>query len=201
MPGEDTDIDSKEYMDAYEKARAAFKDYVSGDKAIQRVDGNPCDLDRLAWLEHRRWAAFLRTQGFRHSDAYETYSGPVIRSTDECKSDDDVVGMHKRGAHKQMIAKLHPCLVECDPFGIKCSEFGSDEKPEEYPNNKPRKLIGSDKKMMEPANKDLLDELTYTLCEKHYIPGDFKVNDYPWKDIDAMKTKDGKSKENRRKKK
>lgn len=47
----------------------------------------------LAWLEHRRWAAYTRTMGFRSTDAMERY-------------------YLAENGHKNMSLKLHPCLVE-----------------------------------------------------------------------------------------
>jgi len=55
---------------------------------------------RLAWLEHRRWCAFLRTKGFQKTDAYETY-------------------FYATGSYKHMSLKLHPCLRECDDRGMR----------------------------------------------------------------------------------
>ncbi len=55
------------------------------------------DLERkkhcLAWLEHRRWCAFIRTLGFRHTTALEQ-------------------NWQQWRSHKNMPLKLHPCLVE-----------------------------------------------------------------------------------------
>lgn len=48
----------------------------------------------LAWLEHRRWNAFIRTQGFQHTNEF--------RKNFQLNGKD----------HKNMELKLHPCLVE-----------------------------------------------------------------------------------------
>lgn len=48
----------------------------------------------LAWLEHRRWNAFTRTMGFRHTSEYKKNF------------------MLNGKNHKNMDLKLHPCLVE-----------------------------------------------------------------------------------------
>ena len=74
----------------------------------------------LAWLEHRRWNAFTRVKGFRHTDKYDIYAK-------------DGVG----GSYKQMELKLHPCLVECDKKGIRKTADGkyatlSDEKRDDF---------------------------------------------------------------------
>lgn len=47
----------------------------------------------LAWLEHRRWCAFTRTMGYRHTSALKQ-------------------NLTRFGKHKNMPMKLHPCLVE-----------------------------------------------------------------------------------------
>lgn len=50
----------------------------------------------LAWLEHRRWCAFTRTMGYQTTDAIER----------------NVKLSNGRPDYKNMILKLHPCLVE-----------------------------------------------------------------------------------------
>lgn len=54
------------------------------------------EYDTLAWLEHRRWNAFLRSQGFSFPDwsIFERYSNEIK-------------------THKNIRLKYHPCLVEC----------------------------------------------------------------------------------------
>ncbi|MBQ8697223.1 MAG: hypothetical protein IJ519_05830 [Clostridia bacterium] len=52
--------------------------------------------DRLAWLEHRRWNAFLRTEGYCSSDKYAVYH----QASD---------------SYKHMELRLHPCILECSP--------------------------------------------------------------------------------------
>lgn len=64
-----------------------------------RIDGKLAD--RMAWLEHRRWCAFMRTQGFRC---------PTL--------DQEEAYIAKTGSHKSLSLKLHPCLVECSERGI-----------------------------------------------------------------------------------
>ena len=64
----------------------------------------------LAWLEHRRWAAYTRTMGFRSTDAMEQY-------------------YLAENGHKNMSLKLHPCLVEARPpaAGTKRTYVYTDE--------------------------------------------------------------------------
>lgn len=68
-------------------------------------------MNLLAWLEHRRWNAFMRVKGFRHTDSYDAYGAPGVK-----------------GAHKQLDLKLHPCLVECDKLGIRAELFQGKDK-------------------------------------------------------------------------
>ena len=62
---------------------------------------------RLAWLEHRRWIAFLRTRGFRcpTPEQEKMYIGwlPVNPKGENIN----------KGKHKNLSLKLHPCMVEC----------------------------------------------------------------------------------------
>ena len=50
----------------------------------------------LAWLEHRRWCAFTRTMGYQTTDAIKR----------------NVELSNGRPDYKNMLLKLHPCLVE-----------------------------------------------------------------------------------------
>lgn len=72
------------------------------------VDIERYTMHDLAWLEHRRWNAFLRSSGFRVTDLYPFYYA-------------------KTGSHKYPDLKLHPCLVECDMLGAraKLDRYGS----------------------------------------------------------------------------
>lgn len=53
---------------------------------------------QLAWLEHRRWNAFLRAQGFTCADD---------------KMHEAIFRLGEKDLHKNLRLKLHPCLVEC----------------------------------------------------------------------------------------
>ncbi len=87
------------------------------------------DENCLQWLEHRRWNAFLRTMGYRYTKDYNVY-------------------LEYTHGHKQMEAKLHPCLVECNKNGIHgeindmgdvvshISHFVSQEQAEKIEENK-----------------------------------------------------------------
>lgn len=145
------DSKSPAYRDAAEQA---YQTYL-------RMLRTPADekqmelLHRMAWLEHRRWNAFTRVKGFRCTTHCETYA---------------IAG--RRGAHKQMELKLHPCLVECDEKGIRAA-LGADGKVVENTRFK----------SIRESAPDLLDELTVQLYEKGIIGYDFKQFDYPADDL------------------
>lgn len=105
-------------------------------------------LHRLAWLEHRRWNAFLRACGFRCPREYEHYK-PVSHS------------------YKFIDLKLHPCIVECSTHGI-LAEFD-----EGYKVNRSTCLQYKDS-----SRYDHLDRLSYDLKEKGWNDYDFKQYDY-----------------------
>ncbi len=141
----------EDYLTAIERAKNNFKHMVSGQ------DRWPDDFKRiellhnLAWMEHRRWNAFTRIKGFRHTDAYDAYA--VTGAT---------------GSYKQMDTKLHPCLVECDNNGIRVL---SDSN---------RNIgIGPIFLRSDDAEMDFLDRLSYDLRDKEYNDYDFKLYDYP----------------------
>ena len=86
---------------------------------ISKDSDNHSNLHKLAWLEHRRWNAFMRTCGF-------TYV-----SVDDMKQYYNIDSFeHKLKDHKMLPLKLHPCLVECSDKGIfiKLNEKGIAEE-------------------------------------------------------------------------
>lgn len=96
------------------------------------------NTDRLRWLEHRRWCAFLRTEGFRTPPGLAEKLAQVSKLSQE---DLDALSKYIRNleknadletritavsalelkdwqrlrlySHKDVPARLHPCLVEC----------------------------------------------------------------------------------------
>ena len=72
---------------------------------------------RLTWLEHRRWNAFLRVQGFRAPpglvSALCRLEQHGMEAVDESK-----LGMY---AYKNVPDRLHPCLVESRMDDSVCS--------------------------------------------------------------------------------
>ena len=167
----------QKYIDEFHKQAAKSKGRFKKKDKIQEknlnVNREPTnDENRLQWLEHRRWNAFLRTMGYQHTDCYETY-------------------LEYTHGHKQMEAKLHPCLVECNMDGIygiindagnvtsHISEYVNQEKNAEKEVNK-QKL----EKEKEEARRK---ELAAIKCRlKRYI----KKKKYEIKaKIDKLKTK------------
>lgn len=64
--------------------------------------------EQLAWMEHRRWNAFVRTEGFRRPPNLEE----SLRELEEghCAADRKQLELC---AYKNVPARLHPNLVEC----------------------------------------------------------------------------------------
>ena len=73
--------------------------------------------NELAWLEHRRWNAFMRTRGFRKPSLSEEQG--YISELPDCP----VTSVENQSKHKSISLKLHPCIVECDKNGIKEDVF------------------------------------------------------------------------------
>ena len=98
-------------------------------------------VERLRWLEHRRWCAFLRAEGFSAPlglerqleraamipeadlDALRRYiSGEAVDIDALTASIEEASGLRLSDwrrlrvySHKDVPARLHPCLVECLP--------------------------------------------------------------------------------------
>lgn len=149
-------IENAAYNEAKRAAREIYIQNVKGRAEISGEDEKAKRiqlLHRMAWLEHRRWNAFTRVMGFRHSDDYAIYA-------------------KQTGSYKNMELRLHPCLVECDEAGIRAV---MDEK-----GNVDEKTIFT---CEERSKLDLLDELSYDLLAGGYNSYDFKIYDYPKYDV------------------
>lgn len=72
---------------------------VSGLKDLQQKK------DEISWIEHRRWNAFMRTQGFRSATREQ-----MERFWKDC------------GEHKDLRRKLHICLVESRAWSTHIAE-------------------------------------------------------------------------------
>ncbi len=70
-------------------------------------------VDRLTWLEHRRWCAFTRTQGFTCPTRQQLES----------------YAFQNGNSHKNVALKLHACLVECDTLGTREIPWDTKELP------------------------------------------------------------------------
>ena len=136
-----------------EMQKAAAEDYQ---KKIHGKEHDVALLHRLAWLEHRRWNAFLRICGFRHTNKYLEY-------------------YDKLGTHKNLDLRLHPCLVECDELGMR-AEF--DENGVVI-DETAFKAKSEDLDLLD----DLSYELKEFLEKKKKYYYDFKYFDYPYEDI------------------
>lgn len=86
-------------------AEAFQRDRTDWAEALQN---DPALVERLSWLEHRRWNAFMRTQGFRRPPRLEE----TLRRFAEGCCDDRDEGALAPYAYKTVPARLHPDLVE-----------------------------------------------------------------------------------------
>lgn len=75
------------------------------------IPQNAADNEKRAvWLEHRRWNAYMRSEGYRCHTARELNDFALERS-----DAGEITGF----AHKNVDLKLHACLVEAEPSEIK----------------------------------------------------------------------------------
>ena len=136
--------------------------FITMDPADKKLGNGRTKMElvhSLAWLEHRRWCAFLRIKGFRRPD--ET------KKQDFAQYYFKYLPEHSGSDHKFISLKLHPCLVECSKQGIN-AEFGKygfvyDHTEFSSVNAKP----------------DLLDSLSLKRHELNSKSEDFKRWDYP----------------------
>jgi len=119
---------------------------------------------RLAWLEHRRWNAFLRAQGF--SRPFSTLAD-IQAALKELNTES---GPDRLFAYKDVSLRLHPCLVECDTTGVGPSGNIVQEKD--------GKLFLSwnegDKKANGESSYDLLDLISLLRTDRELIKNDRK---------------------------
>lgn len=143
------------YLKSIEVFLDEFERVASGKIDLDKVDARKQInlLNRMAWLEHRRWNAFTRVKGFRCTSNYDKYSNP-----------------EESGSYKQMELKLHPCLVECDEKGLR-----GNDPIDARGNIDTTKLL----KCTQRDDFDLLDDLSYDLYDKLLNSNDFKQYDYP----------------------
>ena len=87
----------------------------------------------MAWLEHRRWNAYMRTKGFRSTALNAKYFYKKITVSDTAgQMETHYHGHDKKKGHKYPELRLHPCLVECDRLGIKGGVFDANGEPDSH---------------------------------------------------------------------
>ncbi len=146
------------YVQAVEEALSRYREIATGN--ITFADDREAEnhlnlLHKMAWLEHRRWNAFTRVKGFRHTADYAVYAQEGVI-----------------GSYKHMELKLHPCLVECDQKGIRAVMRPTGEIDESTVFQREDR-----------SDFDLIDDLSYDLHDKHFNNYDFKQYDYPSADF------------------
>ena len=137
----------------------------------------PCFAEQkelLAWLEHRRWCAYTRAEGYR-------YTAEVIKNLDL-----------KGKSHKNMSLKLHPCLVEAErPVG---KTYRHPKVISVFESKKTNEDVKKELDALEDEPLDRLDRLSCLMCRekltRHIKAGDFKEYDRPAFDFDGYKLQD-----------
>ena len=163
-------------IDAYEQQKLGYwNNYVNEIVHASREKKTEL-LHSLAWLEHRRWNAYLRARGF---------CGPCVSKENGRELDaQGTLDYMKRflsinNTQKNLELKLHLCLVECSRKGL-LAEFDAHGKPSEYAVWN----ISSDEDYI-AVHPDLLDELAIIMSNEAYKPHakvprkEFKCYDYP----------------------
>lgn len=145
-----------------QKGIGAYKAFVFSEEKTTPANTvtYPSDIDlvnQLARLEHRRWNAFMRVNGFKLPEDFEKYMF----------LDNDI---HVAGDHKFIMLKLHPCLVECDNNGIRAR---LDQKG----------FVLEDAPLSYTPSCDELDRVSKKYIDLKHVPqiakNDFKRWDYP----------------------
>lgn len=114
----------------------------------------------LAWMEKRRWNAFMRINGFKKPADIDKYI-ELNSSIHSLKPNHDK-------AYQFLFIKLHPCIVECDIKGY----------PGIYSKEDDKRTHGADE--IGPDELDLLYKRLGT---------DYKVYDYPEADAQKQKNR------------
>ena len=119
-------------------------------------------LNGLAWMEHRRWCAYMRIKGYRNLNA--------SKGEDFSKYFSKVLPEHSAKEHKFVSLKLHPCLVEFsreDGILADMDEYGFIIEKTEFEFEKDGKT------------GDYLDQLSLSRHKLDPSREDFKRWDYP----------------------
>ena len=130
-------------------------------------------LDELAWLEHRRWCAYLRTKGFTNPGKSESGDYKYVKYLNI----DNEEHTHKE-AHKFISLKLHPCLIECSKKGIASSRFDD------------RGFLITESEVMQISPTDYLDDLSNDRAKRTNKAENFKKWDYPEFDLEPNEIKE-----------
>ena len=152
-----TPNDEENIQEAYKKL------YTKRNYPSSSFDEKRRILSRLAWLEHRRWCAFMRANRF-HSCHLSTLAQFYELDNSE----------HNKYDHKFLSLKSHPCIIECSDQGILADIDSKGRVVDETEFQKPKDEYLHDK----------LDELSYFFYELKVRNGltdyyDFKRWDYP----------------------
>ncbi|MBR5272810.1 MAG: hypothetical protein IKU25_05380 [Clostridia bacterium] len=158
---------AKEYFDAVSVAREKYARYVV--EHHKDHPDNRSEIVSLAWLEHRRWNAFLRANGFRWGDYTKYWSLGV--------------------GHKMLPLKIHPCLVETNRNGDISSQI--DDRGIMVTESEFTAFESHD--FLDDLSLDLRKRKTQEYEDKKgkepvwEVMDDFKRWDYPMEDVKAEK--------------
>lgn len=143
--------DDEEYHNNVTQAEARFAHTV---KSVWNYPDYAFEQNALAWLEHRRWNAFMRINAFKKPDDMDKY----------IRLDSDIHSL-KPGQDKDyqfLFIKRHPCIVECDIDGY----------PGIFSKNQNWKTPG--RASVGPDELDILQQK---------LDADYKSYDYPDDDV------------------
>ena len=131
---------------------AAEKSYINHVSSVWSYPKYAANANSLAWMEHRRWNAYMRMNGFKKPESVDRY----------ISLDSDIHSLkpgHDK-AYQFLSIKRHPCIVECDINGypgvnskqinkIAGSLIGPDELDDLY------KSLGTDYKEYDYPEYDI----------------------------------------------
>lgn len=142
----------------YEKKCEEFKRTYRN--MLRQYEEYSCEMARLAWLEHRRWNAFMRTRGFIAPENTASF-------------------IESEKSQKNIELKLHACIVECDEFGIKVKKVENSNQ-----NTFPMINTELSDVQFEALKPDKLDSVSRKVAMCKSGSYDFKKYDYPVIDIE-----------------
>ncbi len=145
------------YKEAEKQMLLKYDDFARCKSEVFLNEEDKILMHQISWVEHRRWNAFLRSKGFRAVRKYQTYADSL-------------------NSYKNFELKLHPCLVECNKFGIHTGI--SVDETYEGDIIKDNYIYWSNSQ--EYDNLDILSLHMYETGKNGY---DFKLYDYPFSDI------------------